>query len=136
MLPTAVFDVDRHHCRRMCPPKFSDDFIAGKTGVGLLEFVRHEQFGRVDRRVPGDQVRVRRDLVPQGAPAANSWSRTSLCVVKRRLSAPPSAAMTARLASLPLSEVKGSSRAGTPAAPPRRYLSCRVYQTLPGVSQL
>ena len=57
----AIFDVDRHHCRGIRPPEFSDDPIAGKPGVRLLEFVSHEQFGRVDRRLPGDQVRVRRD---------------------------------------------------------------------------
>jgi hypothetical protein len=43
----TVFDVDRHHCRRICPPKSSDDFVAGKPEVGRLEFVSHEQFGPV-----------------------------------------------------------------------------------------
>src|ERR1035438_4232321 len=33
-------------------------------------------------------------LVTQGAPAANSFTRTNWRVVKRRVSAPPSAAMT------------------------------------------
>jgi hypothetical protein len=64
---SAVLDVDRHHYRGIRPPKFSDDFVAGKPGVGLLEFVGDEQFGRIDRRALSDQMPVRRNAGDPGS---------------------------------------------------------------------
>ena len=57
----AVLDVDWRHDRGIQPPESSDDLIAGKPGVGLLEFISDEQFGRIDRCAFSDQVRVRGD---------------------------------------------------------------------------
>lgn len=63
----SVHDIDRRHDRGIRPPEFPDDLVAGKPGVGLLEFVSHQQFGRIDPRVLDDQMLVRRDARNPGS---------------------------------------------------------------------
>jgi hypothetical protein len=85
---------------------------------GFPEFVSHEQFGRVDHRARGDQVRVRRDAGDPGSAGCELVVQHQFVRRETRtLSAPPSAAMTAmNFLSITLTLTLTSALCGTGAS--------------------